>query len=92
MFLSPKVGGKVAFAITRSGYHGERVIVGEAPLPIRQWVHVAVSINGPAGTLYVNGEAVGKSTDIVFSPQWLGTTTRNYIRKSQFQGDPYLDG
>ncbi len=92
MFLSPNVGGKVTFAITRSGFHGEQTITGNSALPTGQWVHVAVSLNGSNGTLYVNGEAVGKSTEMVFSPQRIGPTTQNYIGKSQFPNDPYLSG
>ena len=92
MFLSPNVGGKVTFAITRSGYRGEQKIIGNSPLPTKQWVHVAISLSGATGALYVNGEKVAENTAVEFSPLLLGPTTQNYIGKSQFDRDPYFNG
>jgi hypothetical protein len=92
MFLSPNVGGKAGFAITGCGHNGEERISGNAPLPANQWVHVAVTVSGPTGALYVNGEAVGENTKMAFSPIRLGPTTQNYIGKSQFANDPYFSG
>jgi hypothetical protein len=55
MFLSPQGGGTVRFAITGSGGgNGEQRINGTAALPRLQWVHVAVTLSGTTGTLYVS--------------------------------------
>ncbi|MGC3990395.1 MAG: alginate lyase family protein [Chthoniobacteraceae bacterium] len=92
MYLSAKAGsGHVHFAITGSGNYGEEGIDGSAALPTGQWVHVAVTMNGPTGSLYVNGILVGQNTNMHFTPSVLGTTTLNYIGKSQYS-DPYLNG
>ena len=65
-------------------------INGTAALATGSWQHVAVTLAGTAGTLYVNGVAVGTAT-ISINPSNLGTTTQNYIGKSQW-ADPNLTG
>ncbi|EDY84333.1 Cellulase (glycosyl hydrolase family 5), putative [Verrucomicrobiia bacterium DG1235] len=90
MFLSPNgAGGTVRFAITAGS--GEQLINGTEPLPLGEWVHVAVTLQGAQGVLYVNGEEVGRNDEMSISPQDMGATTQNYIGKSQWP-DPYLDG
>ncbi|MES2923293.1 MAG: LamG-like jellyroll fold domain-containing protein [Verrucomicrobiota bacterium] len=92
MFLTPRVGttGNVRFAI-RTPAQAEQIINGTAPLPTGEWTHVAVTRSGTLGTLYVNGAAVGSST-INLTPADLGRTTLNYLGRSQWAGDSYLDG
>jgi hypothetical protein len=53
---------------------------------------VAVVLNGSTGTLYVNGTAVGTNTAMTLTPSSLGNTTQNWIGRSQFAADPYLNG
>ncbi len=93
MFLTPRAGGtgKVRFAITTGGPGGEQQINGTSPLPSGDWTHVAVTLDGSVGTLYVNGVAVGTNSNMSLTPDDLGNTTQNYIGRSQYS-DPYLDG
>ena len=92
MFLTPNngVNGKARFAIT-SGT-GEQQIDGLAALPTGTWTHVAVTLSGSTGTLYVNGTAAGTNAAMTIKPSSLGNTTQNYIGRSQFASDPYLNG
>ena len=93
MFLTPSTGsgGTVRFAITTTGTAGERKISGTAALPTGVWTHVAVTVSGNLGILYVNGVEVGRNSAMTLTPMSLGATTQNWIGHSQFS-DPYLNG
>jgi len=92
MFLTPSAnGGPIRYAITTSGSGGEQQITGSAALPTGSWQHVAVTLSGTTGTLYVNGIQVGLNTGMSLKPSSLGSTTQNWIGRSQYS-DPYLDG
>jgi hypothetical protein len=93
MFLTLNAGGgPIRFAITNSGAGGEQQISGTGTLPLNTWSHVAVTVSGNTGTLYVDGKVVGTNTDMTVHPADLGTTTQNYLGRSQFPTDPYLGG
>ncbi|GEM_PF-2509188 len=90
MFLTPQsVAGTIRYAITTGG--SEQQVNGTAALTPGQWNHVAITLNGTTGILYVNGVAIGTNTSMTLKPSGLGNTTLNYIGKSQFS-DPYLNG
>ncbi len=92
MFLTVSAGATPRFAITVSGNGNEQRLNAPAPLPVNEWTHLAVTLAGTTGTLYVNGAAVATNTTMTLNPSSLGTTNQNYIGKSQFPPDPYLDG
>lgn len=73
------------------GGSSERVIDGTAPLPTGGWYHVAITLSGSVGTLYVDGQQIGSNTSM-FRPSELGVTTQNWIGHSQFSQDPYMGG
>ena len=93
MFLAPQnaVTGKVRFAITTTGWPGEQKIDGQSALAAGIWSHVVVTWSGNTGILYVNGVEVGRNSAMTLNPSSLGTTTLNYLGRSQF-ADPYFDG
>ncbi|MDQ0116799.1 LamG-like jellyroll fold domain-containing protein [Paenibacillus harenae] len=93
MFLTPKNGanGKIRFAIKNNG-SSEKFIDGQSTLPTGGWHHVAVTLNGSTGTLYVDGLEAGSNTSMTLKPSDLGATTQNWIGRSQYTADPYLDG
>jgi hypothetical protein len=93
LFLTPRAAsGKLRLATSTVYGYNEQIIEGTSALPINQWVHVAVTLAGRVGTLYVNGEPVGTNPEMDFSPFEIGNTDRNWIGRSQFPNDPYLDG
>ena len=55
------------------------------------WYHVAVTLNGNTGILYLNGAPVGTNNTMTLRPSSLGNTANNYLGKSQYP-DPYLNG
>ena len=92
MLTASSNAGPVRFAMSNNSGYGEEVIDGSAPLPTGQWVHVAVTLSGGAGTLYVNGNVVGTNTGMWFAPFRMGSTKQNWIGRSQYPGDPYFNG
>jgi Concanavalin A-like lectin/glucanases superfamily len=93
MFLTQNNGvGKVRFAITTGGYNGEERIDVAPVLPTAAWQHVAVTLSGTTGTLYVQGVQVASNTGLTLTASGLGTTTQNWLGRSEFPVDPYLAG
>jgi fibronectin type 3 domain-containing protein/regulation of enolase protein 1 (concanavalin A-like superfamily) len=81
---------KLRFGI-RTPSVGEQNVSGTGiALPTGAWAHVAVVRSGTTVSIYVNGALAGSNT-IALNPADLGTTTLNYLGKSQFN-DPYLNG
>ncbi|NVM77916.1 hypothetical protein FHW83_003739 [Duganella sp. SG902] len=92
MFLTPRArNGGLSFTISTGGGYGSQTIA-TAPLPTGRWVHVAVTLSGSNGTLYVNGVAAATNTAMTASPYRLGGTSRNWIGRSQYPADPYFNG
>ncbi|CAF0968211.1 unnamed protein product [Didymodactylos carnosus] len=92
MFLTPKgPKGTLRFTVATVYTYNEQVIDATAVFPTRQWVHIAVTLSDRVGTIYVNGVAVGSNPTIDFPPFQLGATPNNWIGRSQFDNDPYLN-
>ena len=91
-FLAQRDGGGLPrFAITRNFAGGEQTIVGSAPLPVNEWSHVAVTLGGGTGTLYVNGRQVGQNTAMTLTPASLGSLANVWLGRSQYN-DPVYAG
>ena len=72
MFITPKSNlGTVRFAITTGGGSSEQQIAGTSALPTSGWHHVAVTLAGTNGVLYVDGAPVGTNA-ITITPSQLG--------------------
>jgi len=91
MFLTLSAGGgPMRFAITTSGNGAEQQLNAPGNLPLNTWSHVAVTLSGTTGTLYINGQPVATNNNMTLNPAALGTTNQNWIGRSQFPADPYL--
>jgi len=78
-------------AITPDYASYKRTIDAPGPLPIGQWVHVAVTLNGREGILYLNGDAVAVNNSVNLLPSDIAGTNC-VLGRSQFSADPYFDG
>ncbi|HET6407945.1 MAG TPA: LamG-like jellyroll fold domain-containing protein, partial [Chthoniobacteraceae bacterium] len=87
LFLSPKGGSSLRFAIKNGG--SEQVLDGPA-LTSGDWTHVAVTLVGNTGTLYLNGAAVATGS-ITIDPSAISPTI-NYLADSQYAADPLFNG
>ncbi len=90
MFLTPKAGsGVMRFSIKNGAT--EQILDSGTALPVNTWTHVAVTISGNTGKLFVNGAPVATNTGMSLNPSALGTNW-NYLGKSRFGNDPYFAG
>lgn len=82
---------RFGISIAGNGSH-EFGIDGQAALPVEEWHHLAVVLGVSDVVLYVDGQPSGTSATIPLRPVDLGSTPNNYIGRSQFSVDAYLDG
>lgn len=90
MMLIPKDKG--LYGITTNLGVGEQRITGDTTLPTGRWAHLAVTLKGQLGTLYLDGVAIGTHPVMWLSPLRLGATTRNWLGRSQYAVNPYFKG
>ena len=73
MWLAPQSGrGGLRFVIAGATHNDAQGVEAPSPLPLRRWVHVAVTLQAGTGRLYVDGKEVAKSGDILLSPRQVG--------------------
>lgn len=89
MFLTPRSGDdSMVFAITEDSNGAEQRLATD-PLPAGEWVHLAVTLGGNTGILYVDG-VPRVAGQILLDPEDLAPAN-NYIGRSQWP-DPTFDG
>lgn len=93
LFLTPRTGlGRARFAMKLGGMEGEDVIDADRALPTGEWTHVAVTLGGGVGRLYLDGVEAGRNDALMMTPLLLGRTQRNYLGRSQNVKHPWLAG
>ena len=93
MFLTPTASPSgVRFGITTSGSGNEQSINYTNNLSLGVWHNIAVTFAAGIGILYVDGLPVATNSAINLTPSLLGNTTQNWIGRSQFSNNPYLNG
>lgn len=72
IYPKPSKGGGMRFVICGVGHNDSQVVQAPAYMPIRRWVHVAVTLQGSTGRLYLDGKEVASSDEILLSPHQVG--------------------
>jgi hypothetical protein len=89
LFLTPRSGDNTLRFAIKNG--GSEQIVQTDQLAAAQWTHVAVTLNGNVGTLYVNGLPAATNSSVTINPSDFQPAI-NYIGDSQFSADPLFSG
>jgi uncharacterized protein len=80
------------FRISSTPLNKDQVLEGAKALPLDKWTHVAVSVGDNGVSIYLDGAQIAQQAPAVLRPSDLGDTADNFIGRSPFSGDPYLDG
>lgn len=89
-FLTPaNSNGYMQFGINAGS--GPQDIYTTTGLPVGEWVHVAVTIDGGMGNIYLNGLPIGSHASMTLSPHQV-PGDNNTLGDSQFSADPAFNG
>jgi hypothetical protein len=91
MFLTSQAWDVPRFGIVTTGY-AEQVLYGNKGFTIGVWQHFAMTFkfseSGFASAImYLNGSEIGRNDAFAITPDAVGSTTQNYIGKSQYSAD-----
>lgn len=91
MFLTPRAGGTTLRFAIRNNNGAEQQISYAYTFPTNTWKHVAVTISGTTGRLYLDGAQVAQNTNLTLDPANLGAVGNVWLGRSQYAADPYLN-
>lgn len=95
LFLSPNSGaGTLRGAIRDNSQGGEQLVEWPGTrLPVGEWKHVVWTLDATVQTsrLYVDGALVGENSGFTRTPAQLGVTVNNWLGRSQFAADAWLN-
>jgi hypothetical protein len=94
MFITTRNGNNAPrFAITTTGTAGESTASGTSA-PAAGWHHLAAVVDATTMRMafYVDGTATQTNRTTTLLPKDLGATTQNWLGRSQYSADAYLNG
>jgi hypothetical protein len=97
MFFTLNTGQASEFGMTTSSPSSEEQLnsldtSSAQTLQTGIWQHVVVTLSGNTAAMYVQGSQVAQNTHMTLSPMSLGTTTQNWLGRSQYSYNPYMAG
>ncbi|WP_277208794.1 family 43 glycosylhydrolase [Isoptericola croceus] len=81
-------------SITLGNWNGEQTVNSGSALPRGVWKHLTYTLSGTTAVLYLDGVEVQRQTGVTIDPGDIGggQTIANYIGRSLYSGDRYLNG
>jgi len=95
MFLTLRASSnnQPRFAIRVNGSSEQQLTAGSGfTLSANTWYHIAITKSGNTAKMYLNGRLAATNNNMTFNPSDMGITTNNWIGRSQYSADPYLNG
>lgn len=95
MFLTLRAGNnnRPRFVIKVNGSSEQTLTAGTGyTLSANNWYHIAITKSGNTARMYLNGELAATNNNMTFNPSDMGVTVNNWIGRSQYSADPYLNG
>jgi hypothetical protein len=84
--------GFVRFRIVSTPLNKNQIVEGAEAVPVGKWTHVALTLGDNGVSIYIDGAQVAQQAPAALRPSDLGDTGNNWIGRSPFAADPYLDG
>lgn len=78
-------------SITPKTYSQEQTVDAQTPMQKGQWHNLVYTQADNAGTIYIDGQEKA-TAGITMHPSELGTTTQNWLGRSPYTSDVYLQG
>ncbi|WP_265520497.1 family 43 glycosylhydrolase [Oerskovia flava] len=87
-------GNAYRTSIATGNWSTEQTVTKGSNLDRGVWKHLTYTLEGTTATLYEDGVQVGRQTGVTINPQDIGggSTLANYIGRSVYTGDRYLQG
>ena len=60
------------FGLAGAGFNDSQVVEAPGFMAVRRWVHIAVTLKGGTGRLYIDGKEAARSDTMLLSPRQVG--------------------